>query len=588
MLITLLGIAATAYAQESSSDHNWSKGRTVQKATCTNEGIISYVCLDDNCDATKEEVIAPLGHNFNEEYIIDIFPSCTEEGSKSQHCTRCDIKGESISIPANGHKWGKGDTIQHASCLEEGEMVFHCSIEGCNATKQETLPAIGHQWNEGEVILAPTCTQKGTLRYNCLHDHCDAVKHEAITERGHLFANDFTIDEEATCQFSGKKSQHCTVCDERINVTILPSIGHAWGDPNIIHQATCTEPGLSVRACTHPNCEERITQEIVAIGHNFPTEYTIDIAATCSKEGSKSRHCTHCDAHFESIVIPTLPHISGDTIIERIISPCCHNEGSQDEVAYCTACKNEIYRTTTILPALEHKWDEGRFTIYPTTSNKGKKVYTCTECQITKHEIVDKLYEEIALLKDNKGETFRVSKNGFCPGSESHISYAVAKGSPIEYKLTFSQEALNAGFIDEVWNETSTECKIAILTPENCQAGKYTAYVTFRDETGQETAPIGFTFSVRDKEFAIDEEEMENSLKRRETGIYPNPIREQANITFNNSNQEKHNIRIINEMGATLFNASFEGEETSIDCSTYTPGRYIIRVDGTTFKVIKM
>ncbi len=658
ILCLLLGIAATTQAQEVSNlsngdlseHHNWSKGRIIQKATCTTEGLISYICLDDGCDSTKEEIVAPLGHEFNNDFIVDLYPTCTDEGSKSRHCVRCSQRDDIKSVPAIGHKWDKGDTLQHATCMENGEIRFHCYVNGCGATQTEELPSLGHQWDEGETTTEPTCTQRGTKSFACLHPHCDVVRREAIRETGHTFNTSFTIDKEPTCEMSGNKSQHCLYCEERINLTIIPATGHAWGESSIIRNATCTEAGLLEIQCTHNHCGAKISQEIAATGHHFPAEYITDITATCSHNGSKSRHCAHCDIHFETIEIPALAHISGDTVIERVIAPCCHKEGQQDEVVYCTICKGETYRKTVILPAKEHNWDEGKYTIYPTTSNKGKRVYTCRDCMMTRNEIVDKLYEEIALLKDNRGESFRVSKEGFCPGSENFISYTISQGTPTEYKVSFDNDAQEAGFENIDWTEAPSDNKIAILTPENCKAGRYTAHVTFKDETGKETNAIGFSFRVnlpptltvaifndvvsidnRGQKFTsfqwyhngtmVDgankpylqemggltgsyyvklnigtaEETMtcprenwdEIPYVKKEIILSPNPMTESATLQLNQFSDERHLITIINEVGTPIYSGTFEGEEFHIDCHHYASGKYIINVDGTTLKAIK-
>lgn len=597
-LSLLLGIATTASAEstlladnvsaEGNSEHihTWNKGRIIKEATCTSEGSIKYICLDNDCDASRTEVIAALGHDFNLEFITDLTPTCEQAGSKSKHCTRCAAKSEITEIPAKGHTWSQGETLQAATCSQNGVMSHHCESYQCDATKSSVIPALGHEWDEGSLTASANCTQKGSIKYSCLHKACNTTKIEYTQPLGHDFAEKFTVDLAATCTESGRKSQHCSRCEERINTTILPAIGHAWTPSSTIEPANCTQEGLSVMRCKHIGCGETITQTTAALGHNFTAEYVVDKAATCSHEGIQSRHCSRCDIHGEEIAIPTLTHIAGDTIVEHMITACCHNEGSYDEAVYCTACKGEMYRKSFIIPVKEHTWDEGQFTIYPTTSNKGKKVYTCVECKITRHEIVEKLHEDIRLYKDNKGESFRVPKDSFYSGSEAFISYAVAQGSPIEYRLSFSAEASEVGFLDEDWKEISPDCRIAILTPENCPAGEYTAHVTFKDEIGKETNPIGFTFRVTSKNSTIDEEETPH--KTNETAVYPNPIRDQVTVTFSNNSQERHFVTIINETGSTLFNASFTGDETSIECGNYTPGRYIIKVDGTTFKVIKM
>ncbi len=74
-------------------------GREEIPATCTAAGIsageICYVCGEV---LTGCESIPPLGHDFSEEYTIDIQPTKTEPGMKSRHCTRCDSTSENTEV----------------------------------------------------------------------------------------------------------------------------------------------------------------------------------------------------------------------------------------------------------------------------------------------------------------------------------------------------------------------------------------------------------------------------------------------------------------------------------------------------------
>lgn len=658
-LALLSGIAATTYAETNTpanniedieTSHNWSKGRIVKKANCTEAGILLYVCLDDNCEATKEESVAALGHDFYLEFITDTYPSCTEAGSKSKHCTRCEAHDETTEIPATGHKWDDGDTLQHANCISTGELEHHCRTTGCKATLKELIPATGHNWDEGVITTNASCTEKGIKKYTCLNPGCNGRKHESVREIGHRFNPEFTMDLEPTCEKSGKKSQHCIVCDERINITVVPATGHAWGEPVVKQEISCTQKEISVISCQHEHCGKQIIQEREALGHNFAAEYTTDFAATCAHEGSKSRHCTRCDAHAESITVPAIPHISGDTIIERMITPGCHSKGQYDEVTYCTVCKQETYRMTIEIPAKEHQWDEGRYVIYPTVSNKGKIVYTCTECRLTRHEIIDKLHEKITLSKNNKGEPLRVAKDGFCPGGKYFIGYAVASGSPIEYALTFNENAQEAGFSDRDWTSTPDDAKIAIEVPEACAAGIYLGTIIFRDEIGEESVPYQFSFKVNlpssltvaifkdvvsldnrgnhfksyqwyhngemiegaNKPYFQEKggltgnyyvkvnigtpQEMRTCVKEdwesaevslTEITVTPNPMEEEATLQLNHFEEGSHQFVIVNEAGTIMERGSFFGNQYTLKCSHYAPGRYIINVDGTSLKVIK-
>lgn len=85
-----------------------------------------------------------VGHEYSDEYTVDVEPTCVDEGSKSIHCLRCDATKDTISIQANGHSWEENPTIdQEPTCTEEGAQSIHCSA--CDARKdEEAVAALGH------------------------------------------------------------------------------------------------------------------------------------------------------------------------------------------------------------------------------------------------------------------------------------------------------------------------------------------------------------------------------------------------------------------------------------------------------------
>lgn len=651
MTINIQGEAfSPTEAISTETTHNWSQGRIMQKATCTTAGMAKYVCLDPQCGEVKYETITPLGHDYFLDFITDLMPTCTATGSKSKHCSRCSEKDEITEIPANGHKWNQGEIAIPSTCTEGGAILYECVISGCDATRGEIIPARGHHWDAGEIIQEATCTTKGIKQFSCINEDCNALQREYAQALGHEFVNQFTIDRPADCIHSGEKSRHCSRCEERINITMIEAVGHDWNMAEIIQPATCTQNGSCVLSCKNSNCTVQITQEILLIGHNYTANYVVDKEPTCDQEGSKSRHCSRCDAHNESIAIPAIGHTPGDTLTDRIITACCHNPGQYDEVCYCTICAKETYRKTIVTPIKEHNWDNGKITIYPTKDNKGKRVYTCTECRITRFEIIDKLHEEIILLPNEEGDVLRVSKEGFCPGTENHIKYYVKQGTPVEYKLDFDEAALAEGFTPQDWSEVSEDSKIKFIVPEDCQGGKYTATITFKDETGEETTPMNIVFRVNlssqlmvaifDDVVSIDNrgnqfssfqwyhngreitgankpyfQEMggltgnyfvrlniggENETRtcaksdwekaietKKELLVSPNPMEEETLLTLKNFNDDTHHISVINEVGSTVLLSTFKGEEHMLNVSQFASGKYFINVDGTVAKAIK-
>ena len=59
-----------------------------REATCNQNGLLRRTCT--TCGRSFKETIPALGHDFSDEFTIDIQPTKTQNGMKSRHCSRCD------------------------------------------------------------------------------------------------------------------------------------------------------------------------------------------------------------------------------------------------------------------------------------------------------------------------------------------------------------------------------------------------------------------------------------------------------------------------------------------------------------------
>ena len=112
----------------------------------------------------EELVIATLGHDWG--YKVDTPATCTADGSRSIHCSRCDAvkDGTEEVIPATGHSYGAWKTVKKASETAAGQKKASCS-NGCGRTETAvirqlapTLPAVA--------IIAPKAGRRSaTVRW---------------------------------------------------------------------------------------------------------------------------------------------------------------------------------------------------------------------------------------------------------------------------------------------------------------------------------------------------------------------------------------------------------------------------------------
>lgn len=225
-------------------EHEYGIWNIQKDSTCVEEGWIPhYHCslCNKNFDKDYKEiltiVIPALGHQYEEEWSIDVPATCEEEGSKSHHCIRCDSKISSTPIEAIGHDYAKEWTVATpATCLEKGIEEKVCAHD---ATHRETreIPALGHAYaTEWTISKSPTCTENGIKEKVCAHD-ATHKQIEVIPSIGHEYSTDLKFDE--TGHF-----HVCSNCQDHKDAE-----EHTYGEWELQREATEYSDGLEVRHC---------------------------------------------------------------------------------------------------------------------------------------------------------------------------------------------------------------------------------------------------------------------------------------------------------------------------------------------------
>ena len=182
----------------------WSDNHTVVEdsqvpATCTTAGLTAGKHCSV-CGETLEEQteISALGHDFSNEWTIDKEATCTENGSKSHHCTRCEVKSDVTEIPTIEHRESDWIIDKEATCTEDGSKHTECTV--CHTTiKTEEIPALGHTGGTA------TCTEQATCSV-CGEKYGDAL--------GHKYG-DIIPKTEPTCSQKGVEAHYkCSVCNK--------------------------------------------------------------------------------------------------------------------------------------------------------------------------------------------------------------------------------------------------------------------------------------------------------------------------------------------------------------------------------------
>ena len=100
--------------QKNTNLHGIGTNETEQQVeACITQKNLSNIC---------EDVYG--GHHYAEELTVDQEATCSEEGSESYHCIRCDAKGESVVIPKKEHsysiEWSTDEASHWHECTECG------------------------------------------------------------------------------------------------------------------------------------------------------------------------------------------------------------------------------------------------------------------------------------------------------------------------------------------------------------------------------------------------------------------------------------------------------------------------------------
>ncbi len=145
--------------------------------TCTKTGLTEGShCSVCNEIIVKQETVPALGHDFSNEWTIDKEASCTENGSKSHHCSRCDEKSDITVIEALGHNYGEWIITSEATCKSAGSEYRTCNV--CGYKEKRTIDKLEHNFGEWVVMNKATVLSDGLNQRIC--KDCGTVESEVL------------------------------------------------------------------------------------------------------------------------------------------------------------------------------------------------------------------------------------------------------------------------------------------------------------------------------------------------------------------------------------------------------------------------
>lgn len=254
--------------------------------TCTVDGKEAlYECrrCGKDCEADGKNGAKIDAHG--DKYIItveDKAPDCDETGTiGGKYCPECahitdaaqcaGCKGNSYTIPANGHKIVVHETVD-AACLTDGYVMYKC--ENCD---QKTL-------ENGEFIASGSSYKNGSTTYLWYFTYTLATGHDFDAE----------VTAPATCTTAETTTKTCKDCNYVETVKVEgEALGHKNGDA--VLDISC-KTGDGTVACTV--C--RMTVE-----HNW---IEVTNKATCEADGAIFKLCKDCNAKEGEVALPKIGH----------------------------------------------------------------------------------------------------------------------------------------------------------------------------------------------------------------------------------------------------------------------------------------
>ena len=168
--------------------HSWDKGEMTMEPGCNTDGIRTFTCQRDDCDATMTEPIEKTGHipYWVDEVVTE--PACDTDGYHwhMQRCSVCDeaLDRQMVKDEAFGHNLSKVEA-KEAGCTEDGNIEYWICDQGDHAcgscflddegknviTKEKTvIKATDHDWGEWLPVKAPTKDEDGLEERVCGND----------------------------------------------------------------------------------------------------------------------------------------------------------------------------------------------------------------------------------------------------------------------------------------------------------------------------------------------------------------------------------------------------------------------------------
>ena len=152
--------------------HDMGEWETVTEATCTADGMEQRDC--SRCEYHETRVTEAIGHNYKS---VITEPTCTAQGFTTHTCHCGDSYTDGYTA-AMGHSFMEYVTDGNATCTQDGTKTAVCDRCDAKDTVADEGSAHGHDFTDWTVVQKPTETAEGLESRRCLR--CGVEETRAI------------------------------------------------------------------------------------------------------------------------------------------------------------------------------------------------------------------------------------------------------------------------------------------------------------------------------------------------------------------------------------------------------------------------
>lgn len=391
--------------------------KITKKATCTEDGVITYTCTE--CNESYTEKIPATGHKYND---VVTEASCDKGGYTLHTCANCgDTYKDDFTAPT-GHKYTK-TTVKQPSCDTDGVSVYTCDT--CGDSYSEVIKAKGHIY-ASEVTKKANCTDDGVITYTCAI--CGDKYTEVIKEKGHNYSAEVT--KKANCTDDEVITYTCANCGDKYT-EVIKAKGHNYS-AEVTKKATCDTDGVKTFTCA--DCGDVYTEKLEALGHTYGISEVVK--PTCDNDGYTKFTCSVCGDSYSKVINAT-----GHKYNDKIVSASCDKGGYT--LHTCENC-GDIYKDNFTSP-LGHDYTSQ--TVKPACETDGEKTFTCTRCGDTYTEVIKTkghVYKRTVVAADCETDGYTLVECMECHDSFKE-GYVGAKGHTIVTDKAVAATCTTAG-----------------------------------------------------------------------------------------------------------------------------------------------